>query len=85
MLVVSVELMQKILLKCYPKKTEQKDVSEYTYVQSHVIQQSPEVLNRSHPAARILQNSALIVARQLEMLNVFLVIFYLPVDNRTKS
>jgi hypothetical protein len=50
------------------KKREQEDApSEY--------KKSFGVLNRSHPAASILQNSALVVARQLEMLNVFLVIF----------
>jgi len=57
----------------FSKKREQKDApSEYTKMQPHVIQKSFEVLNRSHPMASILQNSALAVARQLEMLNVFL-------------
>ncbi|CAB4467186.1 unnamed protein product [Rhizophagus irregularis] len=55
------------------RKREQKDASsEYNKIQPDIIQKSFGVLNYSHPAASILQNSALAVARQLEMLNVFL-------------
>jgi len=61
------------LIERLSKKVEQKNASSET----PVIQQPFEVLNRYHPAAQILQNSALVVARQLEMLNVFLVIILL--------
>lgn len=38
----------------------------------HIPEDTNGVLNESHPAARILANSALVVQRQLEMMNVML-------------
>ncbi|CAG8498965.1 6170_t:CDS:2 [Funneliformis caledonium] len=58
------------LIERNTKRSEGKDVPD-TKVQQ-VIQQPFEVLNRYYPAAQILQNPTLVVARQLEMLNIFL-------------
>ncbi|RIA82653.1 Scramblase-domain-containing protein [Glomus cerebriforme] len=52
----------------FSKKTEQND----SKIRPHVIQQSFEILNRYDLSVPILKNSALVVTRQLEMLNVFL-------------
>ncbi|CAG8545426.1 14894_t:CDS:2 [Funneliformis mosseae] len=58
------------LIERNTKRSEGKDVPD-TKVQE-VIQQPFEVLNRYYPAAQILQNPTLVVARQLEILNIFL-------------